>query len=139
MIVIPELGQYMDLYKSLDSAFESSNGDPLELLLSFPLAQSAFKTVPHVQIQFDELTAFCPWTKFPDQGSILIEYIPNNKLLELKSFKYYLLAFRDTHITQEHLAQKIHNDLMMELMPLSLKVVLDYMPRGGLHTVITLE
>ena len=135
----PDLSELMSRYKGLDSQYENDiTGDPANLLISFPLGIGNHSD-SNIVIRYDELTAICPWTRFPDQGTIVVEYTPDNLLLELKSFKYYLLSFRGEHITQEHLAQKVHEDLREVLAPLRLKVTLDYMPRGGLHTVFVLE
>jgi 7-cyano-7-deazaguanine reductase len=136
---VPDLSKYLEGYKGLESKLESlGDGDPVDLLIPFPLG-SVIETKGRITIEFNELTAFCPWTRFPDQGSLIVKYKPNRVLLELKSFKYYLLAFRDRHITQEHLAVKILDDLCSTLNPDDLSVTLDYMPRGGLHTVIELH
>lgn len=134
---VPDLSEYLDQYRLLEKQLEElGDGDPIELLVTFPLGQAVEGTIV---IDFNELTAFCPWTRFPDQGRLVVEYKPGTDLLELKSFKYYLLSFRDRHITQEHLAVKILVDLQSVLRPAQIRVILDYMPRGGLHTVIELN
>lgn len=146
-MLLPDLSEYIDDYKALESKLEAlgPDDDPASLLVSFPLATfqgNQAGTIPLsrlVRCEYDELTAYCPWTRFPDQGSIQMQYFPSKNLLELKSYKFYLLAFRERHITQEHLAQKIYDDLFALLTPLRLQVTLDYMPRGGIHTTFTLD
>jgi 7-cyano-7-deazaguanine reductase len=137
---IPDLSGYQEAYRNLEHELETlGDNDPATLLISFPMGDSNRVQVTSITCTFEELTAFCPWTRFPDQGTLVINYTPGDKLLELKSLKYYLLAFRDRHITQEHLCQKIAEDLQVELAPQQLHVTLDYMPRGGIHTVIALN
>ena len=132
-----DLSPYFEPYLELDKALRDlGEKDPNTLLISFPRGRDLDGII---EIKYDELTAYCPWTSFPDQGSVLITYRPRNALLELKSLKYYFIAFRDKHITQEHLAQKMLEDLNALLDPHSLEVELDYMPRGGLHTVYRLN
>ena len=138
MFKVPDLTDYMEQYKGLDKQLGEEMDDPAHLLISFPLGITKQRD-SNIVIQYDELTAYCPWTSFPDQGTIVVEYTPSDLLLELKSFKYYLLTFRSEHITQEHLAQKVFTDLLELLAPVRLKITLDYMPRGGLHTVFVLE
>ena len=92
-----------------------------------------------VVIDTDEFTAVCPWTGLPDQGTLQISYMPDNKCVELKSLKYYLLSFRDVGILQEHAANRILRDLVTLCEPRQMKVMLDYNIRGGLHTVVTVE
>jgi 7-cyano-7-deazaguanine reductase len=139
---IPQLDGYASAYSSLDRSLAfilENGGDPAGLLLSFPLASNDGGRHRRVECRFGELTAICPWTSHPDQGEMLLEYDPFVDLLELKSFKYYLEAFRDVHITQEHLCQKIYNDLYVLLNPKFIRVELNYMPRGGIHTKFHVE
>lgn len=140
---IPTLLELREDYRSLDKRLaELEDSDPSNLLVSFPLATMMEENWPAaslVNCEFHELSAICPWTNMPDQGTIVLEYVPDVDLLELKSYKYYLLAFRDRHITQEHLAQKVYNDLWSKLSPKALRVTLDYMPRGGIHTTFVLS
>jgi len=138
VFTIPDISNLLESYKDLENLLEDNQGDPANLLMAFPLGKAG-ESEALVRIKYGELTAFCPWTRFPDQGSIHVTYGPNETLLELKSFKYYLLSFREEHITQEHLAQKVYHDLYEVLQPRSLEVTLDYMPRGGLHTVFTVR
>jgi 7-cyano-7-deazaguanine reductase len=92
-----------------------------------------------VVIDTDEFTAVCPWTGLPDQGRLVIAYVPRQKCVELKSLKYYLFSYRDVGIVQEHAANRILKDLVALCQPQRMKVTLDYNVRGGLHTVVTVE
>ena len=89
-----------------------------------------------VAIDTDEFTALCPWTAQPDFGTMRLRYLPGARLLELKSFKYYLLSFRSVGIVQEHVAGRVVADLARLLEPRWLELELDYKSRGGLHTVV---
>ena len=51
-----------------------------------------------ISISSPEFTAICPFSDYPDFGSVEIEYVPTDKCLELKSFKLYINAFRDIKI-----------------------------------------
>ena len=90
-------------------------------------------------IDTDEFTAVCPWTGLPDQGKLVITYVPTDTVIELKSLKYYLFSDRDVGIVQEHAASRILNDLVALCQPRRMKVFLDYNVRGGLHTTVTVE
>ncbi len=92
-----------------------------------------------IVIESDEFTAVCPWSGLPDFGSIKIEYVPRRRILELRSYKYYLLSFRNVGIYQEHLANRILEDLVRISSPKWMKVTVDYRIRGGIHTVVTRE
>lgn len=92
-----------------------------------------------VVIETDEFTAVCPWSGLPDFGDIKIEYVPRRRILELRSCKYYLLSYRNVGIYQEHLANRILDDLIRAVSPKWMKVTVDYRIRGGIHTVVTRE
>lgn len=92
-----------------------------------------------IVIDTDEFTAVCPWSGLPDFGSIRIEYVPRRRILELRSCKYYLLSYRSVGIYQEHLANRILEDLVRISSPKWMKVTVDYRIRGGIHTVVTRE
>ena len=104
-------------------------------LLTFPYEYSGSDT--EVSIDTDEFTAVCPWTGLPDFGTLVVTYVPGDVCLELKSVKYYLLAYRNVGIVQEHAANRILNDLAAACQPRSMTITLDYNTRGGLHTVVT--
>jgi 7-cyano-7-deazaguanine reductase len=106
-----------------------------EGLLTFPYEYPSSDT--EVSIDTDEFTAVCPWTGLPDFGTLVITYAPGDICLELKSVKYYLLAYRSVGIVQEHAANRILNDLVAACKPRSMTLTLDYNTRGGLHTVVT--
>jgi 7-cyano-7-deazaguanine reductase len=92
-----------------------------------------------VTIDTDEFTAVCPYSGLPDFASIVVEYVPAKHLIELRSLKYYMLSFRNVGIYQEHLVNRILEDLVAAARPKWMKVVTDYKVRGGLHTVATRE
>jgi len=85
----------------------------------------------------DEFTAVCPWTGLPDYGTLDITYVPAGSCIELKSFKYYLMSFRDVGMVQEHAVNRILKDLVALCLPRSMKATLDYRVRGGIHTEVS--
>jgi len=87
-----------------------------------------------VRYETDELSALCPYSGLPDMAKLIVTYIPNNFVLELKSFKYYLLSYREVGIYQEHLTQEIYKDLKRVLKPQSLEIETIYNVRGGIDT-----
>jgi 7-cyano-7-deazaguanine reductase len=88
-----------------------------------------------IEIDTDEFTAVCPWSGLPDFATIRVEYIPGKTLIELRSFKYYLLSYRNVGIYQEHLVNRILDDLVRRARPKWMKVTADYKVRGGIHTI----
>lgn len=89
-----------------------------------------------VEISTDEFTAVCPWSGLPDFGTVTVKYLPGARVLELRSFKYYLLSYRNVGIYQEHAANRILADLVQACAPEWMELELDYRVRGGVHTVV---
>ncbi len=87
-----------------------------------------------VVYETDEFTTVCPWTGLPDFGNLVIRYLPDNSLVELKSLKYYLTSYRNVGILQEHAVNRILQDLVQLLQPLSMTVEAEYKERGGIKT-----
>ena len=88
-------------------------------------------------IQQLEYTSVCPMTGLPDVGCITIKYRPDNKIVELKSLKFYLLQYRNVGIFYEHLVNRILDDLVAVLEPKSMEVTGDFTARGGITTKVT--
>ncbi|MDF3820543.1 preQ(1) synthase [Leptospira sp. 96542] len=92
-----------------------------------------------IDFTIPEFTAVCPKTGLPDFGTIFIEYSPNERCIELKSLKEYIMAFRDKGIFHENVVNKILEDLVAAVSPRYMKVVGDYNIRGGVKTVVSRE
>ena len=94
---------------------------------------------PDYQIEIDtpEFTSVCPKTGLPDYGEILLRYVPDKLCLELKSYKMYLLAYRNLGIFQENVVNRVLRDVVKAAKPVSATVIGDFSPRGGLGTVVT--
>jgi len=89
-----------------------------------------------IEYSTDEFSAVCPFSGLPDIGRLVIRYIPQEKCLELKSLKYYLISFRNVGVYQEKATDIIFNDIKAALQPRYLFIGLDYNIRGGIfaHT-----
>ena len=85
-----------------------------------------------VVYETEEFTSVCPWTGLPDFGQVIIKYIPDKLLVELKSLKYYLTSFRNVGVLQEHAVNRILSDLVKLIKPLSMSVEAVYRERGGI-------
>ncbi|HOD12973.1 MAG TPA: preQ(1) synthase [Candidatus Omnitrophota bacterium] len=92
-----------------------------------------------IDLSTDEFTCICPKTGLPDFATIKVWYKPGKKCLELKSFKYYLMFYRDIGIFHEHLTNKILDDVVNACQPRWAKVEVVMKPRGGIQTVVAAE
>jgi len=100
-----------------------------------------FILIEEVEVSYhtNELIALCPMTLIPDFYSLTIKYIPNNYIPELKSFKFYLLEYKDITILHEHLAQKILRDFCSVVKPDRCEVCLKVNVRGGIQTEVVCQ
>ena len=99
--------------------------------------QNNYKRDYTITIQCPEFTSVCPKTGLPDFGTILIEYIPDKKCIELKSLKYYLLSYRNKGIFYEYVVNKILDDLISILKPRQITVSGNFTSRGGISTTVS--
>ena len=92
-----------------------------------------------VQMSTPECTCICPKTGLPDFVTIHVTYGPDKTCVELKSFKMYIIAFRDVGIFHEHLVNKILDDFVVACRPRWAKVEAAVNPRGGITTTVVAE
>jgi 7-cyano-7-deazaguanine reductase len=93
--------------------------------------------VTHFEIP--EFTCLCPRSGFPDFATIIIDYVPDQSVVELKSLKLYINGFRNRQISHEASTNVILDDLVTLLAPRWMRVVGDFTVRGNVKTVITTE
>jgi len=79
----------------------------------------------------------CPKTGLPDFGEIRITYVPDQRCVELKALKYYMLEFRNKGIFYEAVTNQILDDLVRVCEPRRMTVVGDFAARGGISTTVT--
>lgn len=89
-----------------------------------------------INITFQEFTCLCPRSGYPDFATIKINYVPDKKIVELKSLKLYLNSFRDIYISHEESANKIFSEIQKKLKPRFLEITGDFNPRGNVKTVV---
>ena len=90
-----------------------------------------------IVISCPEFTSVCPKTGLPDFGEIRIAYVPDKRCIELKSLKYYMIAFRNRGIFFEHVTNEILDHLVAAIAPRRMTVVGDFAVRGGIKTAVT--
>ena len=89
-----------------------------------------------VDIAIPEFTCLCPVTGQPDFAEIRVSYVPGETLIELKSLKLYIQAYRSVGIHHESGVNKILDDLVNACAPKKMEVVGDFSVRGGIKTVV---
>lgn len=85
-----------------------------------------------VTFECPEFTSLCPITGQPDFAKIVINYIPNEKMVESKSLKLYLFSFRNSGDFHEDCVNIIMKDLKKIMQPKYIEVKGIFTPRGGI-------
>jgi 7-cyano-7-deazaguanine reductase len=92
-----------------------------------------------IEYKTKEFSAVCPFSGLPDIAEVIIRYIPSDKIIELKSLKYYYISFRNVGIYQEKATDRIFNDLKKLLKPEYLYLETVYNTRGGIDAKCIME
>ena len=90
-----------------------------------------------IKIEVPEFTSVCPKTSLPDFGIVTVRYLPLKKCIELKSFKYYILGFRNLGIFYENAVNRILADIVKATKPKWAVVSGKFNTRGGMNTEVT--
>ena len=92
-----------------------------------------------IRINAPEFTCLCPKTGQPDFADFLIEYVPDQWCVELKSLKVYFWSYRDLGVFHEAVTNRILNDLVAAIAPNFMRITAKFNVRGGIYTTIVTE
>ncbi len=85
-----------------------------------------------VRFTAPEFTSLCPLTGQPDFAHLVIDYIPDKRLVESKSLKLFLSSFRNHGAFHEDCTVSIAKRLIDEISPKWLRIGGYWYPRGGM-------
>jgi 7-cyano-7-deazaguanine reductase len=117
---LTQLGRHSPLPKSPETAVLETAPNPHPGLLYA------------VRFTCPEFTSLCPVTGQPDFAHLVIDYVPEATILESKSLKLYLGAFRNHGAFHEDCTLTIARKLVDTLTPAWLRVGGYWYPRGGI-------
>jgi 7-cyano-7-deazaguanine reductase len=103
-------------------------------LITFPNPRPGRKYKIHISLP--EFTCKCPFSGYPDFATILIDYTPDERVVELKAIKLYINSYRDRYISHEESVNQILDDFVAACDPLEVTIKGDFAPRGNVHTVV---
>ena len=106
--------------------------DKLPALETFPNQFAGYE----ITVEIPEFTSVCPKTGLPDFGTIVLRYVPAKKVLELKSLKEYITAYRSLGIFYENAVNRILDDVVRACRPVSAVVTGEFNPRGGIRSMV---
>lgn len=93
----------------------------------------------HIHIEVPEFTCLCPLTGQPDFAHFTIDYISDQRNVELKSLKMYMWSYRDEGAFHEKVTNRIADDLVAATDPRYLKLTARWYVRGGIYTTVVAE
>ena len=92
-----------------------------------------------IHIESPEFTCLCPKTGQPDFATIKLDYVPDQKCVELKSFKLYIWSYRDQGAFHEVVTNQILDDLVAITNPRFMRITGIFNVRGGVYTTVVAE
>jgi len=110
---------------------------PRKALETFPNPQPGRDYAIHMQIP--EFTCLCPKTGQPDFATLLLDYVPDRKCVELKSLKLYVWSFRNEGRFHEAVTNEILDDLVKATAPRFMRLTAKFFVRGGIFTTVVAE
>lgn len=84
------------------------------------------------RFQIPEFTSCCPVTAAPDFGRIIIDYCPNQLLVESKSLKLFAGSFRSYGCFHEKIVEIFSSRIWEVVQPHWLRVSAFFAARGGI-------
>ncbi len=125
--IISQLGSKVELPKSPEEAILETFKNP-------------YPNIDYVvRLTAPEFTSLCPITGQPDFATIIVDYVPDEWLVESKSFKLFIGSFRNYGLFQEEGTVYIHQRLKEALEPKYLRVVGIWNARGGIAIDVQVE
>lgn len=92
-----------------------------------------------IRMRMPEFTCICPKTGQPDFAELHLEYVPDQRCVELKSLKLYLWSYRDEGGFHEAMTNRILTDLVAITEPRFMRLKADWYVRGGIYTTVVVE
>ena len=92
-----------------------------------------------VRIRIPEFTCLCPKTGQPDFAVLTLEYVPDQRCIELKSLKLYVWSFRDQGAFHEEVTNRMLDKLVAVCQPRFMRLTAEFNVRGGIYTTVVAE
>ena len=92
-----------------------------------------------IHMEIPEFSCLCPKTGQPDFATLILDYVPHKRCVELKSLKLYVWSFRDQGAFHEAVTNRILDDLVKALAPRFIRLTAHFYVRGGIFTTVVAE
>jgi 7-cyano-7-deazaguanine reductase len=92
-----------------------------------------------VHIEVPEFTCLCPLTGQPDFATLVLDYVPDKRNVELKALKMYMWSFREEGAFHEAVTNRIVDDIVAAIAPRFARLTARWYVRGGIFTTVVAE
>jgi len=92
-----------------------------------------------IRMSIPEFSCLCPKTGQPDFATLKLEYVPDQRCVELKSLKLYIWSYRSRGAFHEAVTNEILRDLLSATAPRFMRLTADFNVRGGIYTTVVAE
>lgn len=90
-------------------------------------------------MEIPEFTCLCPKTGQPDFATLVLDYVPDQRCVELKSLKLYIWSYRNEGAFHEAVTNRILDDLVKATQPRFMRLTARFNVRGGIFTTVIAE
>ncbi len=90
-------------------------------------------------MEIPEFTCLCPKTGQPDFATLILDYVPDKRCVELKSLKLYIWSFRNEGAFHEAVTNRILDDLVRATKPRYMHLTARFFVRGGIFTTVSAQ
>jgi 7-cyano-7-deazaguanine reductase len=92
-----------------------------------------------IRMTIPEFSCLCPKTGQPDFATLKLEYVPDERCVELKSLKLYIWSFRERGAFHEAVSNEILDKLAAATAPRFMRLSAEFNVRGGIYTTVIVE
>ena len=92
-----------------------------------------------IHMEIPEFTCLCPRTGQPDFATLVLDYVPAARCVELKSLKLYVWSYRNRGVFHEAVTNRILDDLVRATHPRFMRLTAQFYVRGGIFTTVVAE
>ena len=90
-------------------------------------------------MEIPEFTCLCPKTGQPDFATLVLDYVPDKRCVELKSLKLYIWSYRNVGAFHEAVTNRILDDLVAATRPRFMRLTARFYVRGGIFTSVVAQ
>ena len=122
-----------DKVKSLNLEYKAHPQKELLIAMPNPYPDREYEE----EVTTSEFTCLCPLSPGqPDYATLTMKYVPDQKIIELKSLKFYLASYRMVEIFFEEATNRVLDDLVAAVKPRRMEIMAEWNIRGGIGTKI---